>query len=120
MPQSALAQAAPLIGDKKSSSVVVFDFDGTLYSRDSFAAFLRWCIMRSPLRLMLALLLVPVAVVFLVLPARRRRWASLFTWVASVGLSSGRIHARIAQFAALCREHAHKDHSPYGHFYRNA
>lgn len=73
-------------GATKRTTVVVFDFDGTLVSRDSFLDFSwRYCAAR-PGRLLLLAALLPLA---LVLALRSRlRAASVLLWAMTVGSST--------------------------------
>ena len=69
-----------------SSSVVVFDFDGTLVSRDSFLDFAFGYCARRPGRLLLVFALLPLA-----LPLALRSWqraASLLLWGITLGTST--------------------------------
>jgi hypothetical protein len=79
------------------ASVVVFDFDGTLVSRDSFFDFaIRYCA-RRPGRLFVVAALVPVA---LLLALRsQRRAGSLLLWAMTVGSSTRRFTVALRRYA---------------------
>lgn len=69
-----------------SGELAVFDFDHTLYDGDSFTDFLKWRIVRSPWRVLLALLVAPLAAPMIAFLPTRRRGISAFVWVATLGL----------------------------------
>lgn len=79
-------------------AIVVFDFDGTLVRGDCGAHFLHWLLRRNPLRWLCALLVAPVMMPALSLPATRRQAISVFLWLATVGLRVGRFDALLARF----------------------
>ncbi|PJK11852.1 haloacid dehalogenase [Lysobacteraceae bacterium NML95-0200] len=70
---------------KASGELVVFDFDHTLYDGDSFTDFLKWRIVRSPWRWLLAALIAPLAAPMIAFLPTRRRGISAFVWVGTVG-----------------------------------
>lgn len=69
-----------------SGELVVFDFDHTLYDGDSFTDLLKWRIVRSPWRMLLALLVAPICAPMIAFLPTRRRGISAFVWVGTVGL----------------------------------
>jgi phosphatidylglycerophosphatase C len=79
-------RAEPEPPSKATVNVVVFDFDGTLVSRDSFLDFaLAYCA-RRPLRLLLLVTLLPIA-----LPLALRSWrraAAVLVWGLTLGTST--------------------------------
>ena len=79
-----VAEDAPLAA--VSSAVVVFDFDGTLVSRDSFLDFSRRYCFGRPARLPLLALVLPLSL--LVALRSRRRAGSLLLWAMTVGGST--------------------------------
>ncbi|MEN9310399.1 MAG: hypothetical protein RLY77_524, partial [Pseudomonadota bacterium] len=80
-PQSTPAGTAPL---------VVFDFDHTLYSGDSGSHLYLWLIRRNGWRVLLALLLAPIAGPLVAFLPTRRAGISMFTWAGTVGLNGPR------------------------------
>jgi phosphoserine phosphatase len=80
-----------------SSSVVIFDFDGTLVSRDSFFDFaVRYCLRRLP-RLLIVGAVFPVAM-FLGVRSRRRAGSALL-WAMTVGASTRGFVTALRQYA---------------------
>lgn len=79
-----------------ASPVVLFDLDGVLTRRDTYAAFVTRRIVRGPLRLLLALPLVPL----MLLPATRRQAGGLLVRLSLVGLSVARYRALAHAFGA--------------------
>ncbi len=78
-------------------AVVVFDFDGTLVSRDSFLDFsLRYCA-RRPGRLLLLGALLPLAL-FLAVRSRTQA-ASVLLWAMTVGSSTRRFVLALRRYA---------------------
>jgi len=87
-----------------SGAAVVFDFDGTLRRGDSVGDFLRWRLLRNPLRAAPALFVLPLLWWWLRGPiADRGRAASALLWLATVGLSAAGFERCIARFA---RQHS--------------
>lgn len=76
--------------------VVLFDLDGVLTRRDTYAGFVTRRLVRGPLRFALALPLVPL----LLVPRTRRRAGSLLVHLSLVGLSVGRYRALAEGFGA--------------------
>ncbi|PJK14750.1 haloacid dehalogenase [Lysobacteraceae bacterium NML07-0707] len=69
-----------------SGELVVFDFDHTLYDGDSGTHLFKWLIARSPWRVLLALMIAPLAAPMIAFLPTRRRGISAFVWVGTVGL----------------------------------
>ena len=69
-----------------SSTVVVFDFDGTLVSRDSFFDFSRRYCLRRPARLLLLTIVLPLS--FLVALRSRHHAGSILLWAMTFGAST--------------------------------
>jgi len=86
--------------------VAVFDLDGTLLRGDTTAEFVRGLILRSPLRLAVAMLSAPLLGPFFFVPFARRYAITALLWIATVGLPPGRFDALMEQFVA---EHAAED-----------
>ena len=68
------------------AQTVVFDFDHTLYDGDSGSHLFRWLIARSWWRVLLALLVAPVAAPMIAFLPTRRAGISTFVWVGTIGL----------------------------------
>jgi phosphoserine phosphatase len=87
------------MGDVASSArVVVFDFDGTLVSRDSFLDFAFWYCARRPWRLLLVALALPWAL----LVSRRSKTSapSVLLWAMTVGASTRRFVLELRRYAS--------------------
>ncbi|HET8899998.1 MAG TPA: haloacid dehalogenase-like hydrolase [Rhodanobacteraceae bacterium] len=69
-----------------TASLVVFDFDHTLYDGDSGSHLFKWLIERRWWRQLLALLIAPIAGPMLAFLPTRRAGISAFVWVGSVGV----------------------------------
>ena len=80
-------------------SNAVFDFDGTLIDGDSTTRWLLDVFKRSPLRLAVAIVVLPVALPMTILPATRRRGASIFLWLATLGLDHAGVEQSLNEFA---------------------
>jgi phosphatidylglycerophosphatase C len=78
---------------------VVFDFDGTIAAGDAVGSWIHYRIMRSPVRFLLALLALPVSIPLLALYPTLG--ASLFLWIATVGLAPAAVGASLEAFAVL-------------------
>jgi phosphatidylglycerophosphatase C len=70
---------------KADAPLVVFDFDHTLYDGDSGSHLIRWMIRRSTWRMLLALLIAPVAGPMIAWLPTRRRGIGAFIWVGTIG-----------------------------------
>lgn len=80
--------------------VVVFDFDGTLFQGDLGYEWLRWLLRRSPARLAVFVLLLPLwAPLFL-----RRRWVQHGVRVCFLIATLGRAQVSHADFLSDCAE----------------
>ena len=66
--------------------LVVFDFDHTLYDGDSGSHLFKWLIERSWWRVLLALLVAPVAGSMVAWLPTRRSGISMFVWVGTLGV----------------------------------
>jgi phosphatidylglycerophosphatase C len=80
--------------------LAVFDLDGTLLDGDSTALWLWDRARRSVPRLLAALLVAPIAIPMVVAPRTRRAGASILLWIATAGLSEGKLRDSCADFAA--------------------
>lgn len=79
--------------------LAVFDLDGTLLNGDSTALWLWRRVHRSPARLAAALVVTPLALPMVILPFTRRLGASIFLWIATVGLCETRLKESFRAFA---------------------
>lgn len=98
-----------------SDVVIVFDFDGTLYSRDSFAGLFHYLFRHSPWRLSLAMLASPILILLWLAPHGRDRAVSVLLWLATLGLSTRAFNQWIQRYVASIE----KDRSG-GCFYSSA
>ena len=90
---------------REGAPLVVFDFDHTLYDGDSGSHLFAWLIKRSWWRMLLALLIAPVAGPMVAWLPTRRRGISAFVWIGTVGLSRVRsLDAMIDRYVALHTE----------------
>jgi len=79
---------------------VVFDLDGTLLNGDSTGTWLRLQLLRSPARLMVGLLVSPLALVLIKYPRSRRYGASMLLWIATVGVDEAGLSSQMEMFAS--------------------
>lgn len=77
----------------------MFDLDKTLLSADSTVEWMRGLLRASPLKLLAALPVLPVALVMLHMPSARRIGASLLLWIATYGLDEAALEQSIDAFA---------------------
>jgi phosphatidylglycerophosphatase C len=80
-------------------SNVVFDLDGTLIQGDSTTRWLLDVFARAPVRLALALAVLPLALPMTIWPTTRRRGASIFLWLATFGLDEQAVEHSLRAFA---------------------
>ncbi len=81
--------------------LVVFDFDHTLYDGDSGGHLFRWLIVRSWWRIVLALLIAPLAGPMVAWLPTRRAGISAFVWAGTIGLHRRRdLDALIDRYVA--------------------
>ena len=83
---------------RADAPLVVFDFDHTLYDGDSGSHLFKWLIQRNWWRVLLALLVAPVAGPMVAFLPTRRAGISVFVWIGSLG-----IHGRAAFDALIDR-----------------
>lgn len=81
------------------AKIVVFDLDGTLISNDSTKVWITQSLMANPLRLCIALLIMPVAMLFMKIKKYKIIGSSLFLWVATFGLNQVQLHRQLKQFS---------------------
>ena len=79
-----MSQRYPLPQD--DAPLVVFDFDHTLYDGDSGSHLFKWLIERHWWRVLLALLVAPVAGPMVAWLPTRRAGISVFVWVGTLGV----------------------------------
>lgn len=89
-PDGAPIAIAGAASDRPDASLVVFDFDHTLYDGDSGGHLFKWLVMRSWWRIALALLLAPVFGPMIAFLPTRRMGISGFVWAGTVGLHAPR------------------------------
>ncbi len=93
-PQAHAGSSGPYPEPAADAPLVVFDFDHTLYDGDSGSHLFAWLIKRDWWRLLLALLIAPLAGPMIAWLPTRRRGISAFVWVGSLGMRG------VAQFDA--------------------
>lgn len=86
--------------------IVVFDFDGTLYSKDSFGHFLIFLLRRSLWRSAVALFCIPLLMVARVGKGGIKRSASILLWIATVGADFTMLDAAMKRFVVSRRNTA--------------
>lgn len=80
--------------------LALFDFDKTIVNQDTGLAYVVFALRRNPLRLLSALLVFPVALLFF--SSRKTRYISnaIFLWIATVGQSNFKINNIRAEFVS--------------------
>ncbi|MGO0999876.1 HAD-IB family phosphatase [Lysobacter sp. CA196] len=87
---------------RADAPLIVFDFDHTLYDGDSGSHLFAWLIKRSWWRMLLALLIAPVAGPMVAWLKTRRLGISAFVWVGTIGMHRvGSLDAMIDRYVAL-------------------
>jgi phosphatidylglycerophosphatase C len=90
-------EAAAVRASEPCSAVVVFDFDGTLVSRDSFLDFaFRYCA-RRPARFLAVAVVLPLALIMKLRSTRAA--ASVLLWAMTVGSSTRNFVLALRQYA---------------------
>ena len=89
-------------------ALVVFDFDGTLVHGDSMTGFAIEYVRRRPVRLLLMLPFLPVALVLMLVPPTRSFGVTLFWWLLTCG-------TRSRVFAEALREYCRTTLAARGH-----
>lgn len=69
------------------SEWIIFDLDETVIDHDTFSRFLVHLLCRDPWRVVLALLVLPLAALFLVTRRLKAQGASFLLWIATIGVS---------------------------------
>lgn len=82
-----------------SQEVVVFDLDGTLLSADSTKTWLTQQLKSNRFRFCIALCVLPIAISLMQIKRFKGMGASLFLWVATLGLSEQQLKAQFSYFA---------------------
>lgn len=78
--------------------IVVYDMDGTLFRGDCGGAFITQQIKGNFLRLLLAIVIAPIAFPMLHIPSLRKIGVSAFLWIASVGIDEAAYSEILGQF----------------------
>lgn len=95
----------------RTRQTVFFDLDGTLHRQDLFGSFILYHLRRSPLNLLLVIILIPLILVGFLLYGKSARWpVSLLVWGATFGNSEARLSARRYAFSRWF--HQHVEHFP--------
>ena len=87
-----------MLTNKIEPDIVVYDMDGTLFRGDCGAAFIKKQIKGNFLRLLLTILITPVAFPLLHIPSLRKIGVSAYLWVASVGIDEAGYSKILGQF----------------------
>lgn len=85
------------------TDIVVYDMDGTLFRGDCGGAFIKQQIKGNFLRLLLSIVIAPVAFPMLHIPSLRRLGVSAYLWIASIGLSETAYRTVLNNFIAQYR-----------------
>ncbi|MCL7715385.1 haloacid dehalogenase-like hydrolase [Stenotrophomonas mori] len=83
-----MSERFPIPSD--DATLVVFDFDHTLYDGDSGSHLFAWLIRRNPLRMLAALLATPLLGPLVAMLPTRRFGISGYVWIATFGLHGAR------------------------------
>jgi phosphatidylglycerophosphatase C len=83
--------------------IVVYDMDGTLFRGDCGGAFITQQIKSNFLRLLLCIVITPIAFPLLHIPLLRRLGVSAYLWIASIGLSETAYKNLLNNFIAQYR-----------------
>jgi phosphatidylglycerophosphatase C len=87
------------LGNRQGRACAVFDFDKTIVSKDTGAAFIASIIHRSWLRVALAGLATPLAFALIARRTTRKWGISVYLWIGTCGLSEDELRAMYARFA---------------------
>lgn len=87
------------LGNRQGRACAVFDFDKTIVSKDTGAAFIASIIHRSWLREALAALATPFAFALMARRATRKWGISVYLWIGTCGCSDDDLRAMCAKFA---------------------
>ncbi|MEO6171500.1 MAG: HAD family hydrolase [Arenimonas sp.] len=85
------------------TNIVVYDMDGTLFRGDCGAAFIKQRINGSAWRLLLAILIAPIAFPMMSIAPLRKLGVSSYLWIASVGISEVEYSQILGAFSAQYR-----------------
>ena len=89
--------------NKLDNDIVVYDMDGTLFRGDCGGAFIKQRIKASIGRLVLSILVAPIAYPMLHIPSLRRLGVSVYLWIASVGMTESAYSIILEDFIAQYR-----------------
>ncbi|MBU2978734.1 HAD-IB family phosphatase [Alteromonas sp. C1M14] len=82
------------------SSLVLFDFDKTIVSTDTGTAYMKFMLLRSPLRLIACLLASPLVLVFLPFNKTKCISFSILLWLFTVGMPFRKVATLRSKFMA--------------------
>ncbi len=88
---------------RDESNTVVYDMDGTLFRGDCGGAFITQQIKSNFLRLLLSIVIAPIAFPMLHIQSLRRLGVSAYLWIASIGLSEVAYKTLLNNFIAQYR-----------------
>lgn len=86
-----------------AADIVVYDMDGTLFRGDCGGAFIKQQIKGNFLRLLLSIVIAPVAFPMLHIASLRRLGVSAYLWIASIGLSETKYKSVLNSFITQYR-----------------
>ena len=89
--------------NKPDTDIVVYDMDGTLFHGDCGGAFIKQRIKASVGRLVLSIIVAPIAYPMLHIPSLRRLGVSAYLWIASVGMTESAYSRILDEFIAQYR-----------------
>ena len=81
-----------------SKKIVIFDMDGTLFAADSTKLWLTQQLKQHFLRFMLGISIFPIAILLMQIKLFKGLGASLFVWVATVGLTEHQLKQNFSTF----------------------
>jgi len=91
--------------NRPATDIVVYDMDGTLFRGDCGGAFIKQQIKGNVLRLLMAVVIAPIAFPMLHIPSLRRLGVSAYLWIASIGLSEATYNNALNAFISQYRIH---------------
>lgn len=89
--------------NKTDADIVVYDMDGTLFRGDCGGAFIKQRIKANLWRMLLSVVIAPIAFPMLYIPSIRRFGVSAYLWIASVGIGEAAYKKILDVFIAQYR-----------------
>jgi len=91
------------------NEIVVFDMDGTLLSNDSTKQWIKEALKDNIFRLSGAIFIMPLALPLMKIKKYKSIGASLFLWLATVGLSDAELHESFIKFSEKIKTKSYDD-----------